>query len=79
VLFQEEQDAPLIRKLPSERIRALIARQRELSYGDVPSEPPHGFLGRSRELLAAERILCYTASETASEKASGTGPLACQP
>ena len=75
VLFQEEQDAPLIRKLPSERIQALIARQRELSFGAVPPEPAHGFLGRSRELLEAERILCYTASETA----SGTGPLACQP
>lgn len=66
VLFQEEQDAPLIRKLPSERIQALIARQRELSFGNVPSEPPHGFLGRSRELLAGERMIC------------GTGPLACQ-
>ncbi|MBZ5618687.1 MAG: tetratricopeptide repeat protein [Acidobacteriia bacterium] len=70
VLFQEEQDAPLIRKLPSERIQALIAKQRELSYGAVPPEPAHGFLGRSRELLAAERILC--------EPAGGTGPSACQ-
>ncbi|SPF34268.1 TPR domain protein [Candidatus Sulfopaludibacter sp. SbA4] len=66
VLFQEEQDAQLIRKLPSEQIRALIARQRELSFGAVPAEPAHGFVGRSRELLAAERILC------------GTGLPACQ-
>ncbi|SPE36418.1 TPR domain protein [Candidatus Sulfopaludibacter sp. SbA6] len=57
VLFQEEQDAQLIRKLPSERIQELIARQRELSFGAVPAEPAHGFVGRSRELLAAERLL----------------------
>jgi len=57
VLFQEEHDAQLIRKLPSERIQALIAKQRELSFGAVPAEPAHGFTGRSRELLAAERLL----------------------
>ena len=57
VLFQEEQDAQLIRAVPSEQLQALIADQRELSFGKVPPEPLHKFVGRSREMLAAERIL----------------------
>ena len=57
VLFQEEQDPQLIREVPATRVRAVIAQQEQLALGWLPSEPPHQFLGRSRDLLRAERIL----------------------
>lgn len=57
VLFQEEQDPQLIRELPAERVQAVIEQQRELALGDLPPEPEHSFVGRSRELLKAERLL----------------------
>jgi tetratricopeptide (TPR) repeat protein len=57
VLFQEEQDPQLIHEVPAEQVQSIIAQQRELALGKVPAEPEHGFVGRSRELLAAERLL----------------------
>jgi len=57
VLFQEEQDPQLIREVPAARVQAIFARQQELALGDVPAEPEHKFVGRSRELLKAERAL----------------------
>ena len=57
VLFQEEQDPQLIHELPAGEVRALGAQRRALALGEVPAEPPHGFQGRSRELLKAERLL----------------------
>jgi tetratricopeptide (TPR) repeat protein len=57
VLFQEEQDPQLVREVPGEQVAAIIAKRRELAVGDLPKEPPHKFLGRSRDLLKAERIL----------------------
>jgi tetratricopeptide (TPR) repeat protein len=57
VLFQEEQDPQLIREVPAARVQAIFAKQKELALGDVPAEPGYGFVGRSRELLKAERAL----------------------
>jgi Mrp family chromosome partitioning ATPase len=57
VLFQEEQDPQLIREVPAGQVAAVIATQRKMSLGAVPEEPAHQFLGRSRDLLKAERIL----------------------
>jgi tetratricopeptide (TPR) repeat protein len=57
VLFQEEQDPQLIRELPAEAVREMEERGREVALGDIPPEPEHSFVGRSRELLAAERVL----------------------
>jgi tetratricopeptide (TPR) repeat protein len=57
VLFQEKQDPQLIREVPASQVQAILAKQRELAIGDVPGEPKHGFVGRSRELLKAERML----------------------
>jgi tetratricopeptide (TPR) repeat protein len=57
VLYQEEQDSPLVKCLPSEQIRLLQAKQRQLSLGALPDPPAHGFVGRSRELLKLERLL----------------------
>jgi tetratricopeptide (TPR) repeat protein len=56
VLYQEEQDAQLVTRLPSEDVRQLQAAQRRLSLGHLP-ELPHEFQGRSRELLKLERLL----------------------
>ena len=57
VLFQEEQDPQLIREVPAQQVQAVTRQKRELALGELPPEPPHQFLGRSRDLLAAERIL----------------------
>ncbi len=58
VLFQHLADPPLLTEpAPSDRVRAELERGRELALGAVPKPPPHAFVGRSRELLAAERLL----------------------
>lgn len=57
VLYQEEDDPQLIRELPAERVREALEEQRTLSLGELPEAPKHGFVGRSRELLKAERLL----------------------
>ncbi len=57
VLYQAEQDPQLITRLPAGDLRQLEARKRRLSLGDLPAPPPHDFIGRSRELLALERLL----------------------
>jgi tetratricopeptide (TPR) repeat protein len=57
VLYQEEQDPPLITKVLPKEVRQLQAKQRRLSFGALPDTPKHSFIGRSRELLALERLL----------------------
>ncbi len=60
VLFQERPDPQLLSKLPTGKMRAAFARARRLNLGHLPAPPRHTFVGRSRELLAAERRLCGT-------------------
>jgi tetratricopeptide (TPR) repeat protein len=57
VLFQEEQDPQLVHEMPAEQVRAIAERGRKLALGQIPEAPEHEFVGRSRELLAAERLL----------------------
>lgn len=58
VLYQEEQDPQLVTRLPPDHVRQLEGRKRRLSLGkDFPEPPAHEFVGRSRELLALERLL----------------------
>jgi hypothetical protein len=38
-------------------VQQLQAKQRRLSFGALPDTPKHSFIGRSRELLALERLL----------------------
>jgi hypothetical protein len=57
VLYQEEHDPQLITKLPPQAVQQLQAKQRQLRLGKLPDPPPHHFQGRSRELLALERLL----------------------
>ena len=57
VLFQEKDDPQLFKITPSKQTvadfqTALIAR-----LGELPSVPQTGFIGRSRELLALQRLL----------------------
>jgi tetratricopeptide (TPR) repeat protein len=59
VLFQEEQDPQLIREVPAEEVQATAERGRRLALGRIPEEPEHTFVGRSRQLLAAERVLAH--------------------
>ena len=57
VIYQEEHDPQLITKIPATDVQHLEARKRRLSLGELPEEPPYRFQGRSRELLALERLL----------------------
>ena len=57
VLFQEEHDPQLVRELPGDDTRRVIAEGQRLAEGKLPAAPEHGFVGRSRELLAIERLL----------------------
>lgn len=57
VLYQEELDPPLVTSQPDERVRRVVAEGQKLALGRLPEVPPHGFVGRSRELLAVERLL----------------------
>jgi tetratricopeptide (TPR) repeat protein len=70
VLYQEKDDPQLFKTLPArqtqEDSRAALAAR----LGDLPEEPETGFVGRSRELLALQRLLRGGAG---SEAASGGG------
>jgi tetratricopeptide (TPR) repeat protein len=57
MLYQEEQDPRLVTKISPQEVRQLEAKERRLSLGALPEPPPHQFQGRSRELLALERLL----------------------
>jgi tetratricopeptide (TPR) repeat protein len=57
VLFQEEQDPQLIFEVPAAQVEAEIARHKKEAHGGLPEPPEHQFLGRSRDLLKAERLL----------------------
>ncbi len=57
VLYQEEQDPQLITRISPQEVQQLEAKKRRLSLGALPEPPPHHFQGRSRELLALERLL----------------------
>jgi hypothetical protein len=57
VLYQEEQDPQLFTQTLDEKIKHLQAQGQTLRLGALPEPPPHTFIGRSRELLALERLL----------------------
>jgi tetratricopeptide (TPR) repeat protein len=57
VLYQEEQDPQLVTRISPQEVQQLEAKKRQLSLGALPDPPPHHFQGRSRELLALERLL----------------------
>jgi hypothetical protein len=57
VLFQETQDSQIVTEIPARQLWPILQQQGDLAFGRVPAEPAHGFVGRSRELLKAERLL----------------------
>lgn len=57
VLYQEQHDPQLITRLLPDAVQQLQTRQRNLILGALPDAPAHHFQGRSRELLALERLL----------------------
>lgn len=58
VLYQERQDPSLVRQRLSPAALEDVAVRRKFNLGDLPDAPEHSFIGRSRELLALERMLC---------------------
>ena len=58
VLFQEEQDPQMFLRLPGKEADKLRKRAEQSRFGSLPEPPAHAFVGRSRELLALER-LCF--------------------
>lgn len=57
VLFQEKEDPQLFRTTPSRQTEEDLKTALAARLGDVPAEPETGFIGRSRELLALQRLL----------------------
>lgn len=57
VLYQEENDFALVTQTTSTIDQELIEKQHTARLGALPDSPPHHFVGRSRELLALERLL----------------------
>jgi len=57
VLYQEKEDIALFKGMSSPISIKESKAKREASYGALPPEPDHRFTGRSRELLAMERLL----------------------
>ena len=57
VLFQEKDDPQLFRKTPARQTQEDLKTALAARLGELPAEPETGFIGRSRELLALERLL----------------------
>ncbi|MEI2781736.1 MAG: CHAT domain-containing protein [Candidatus Competibacter sp.] len=57
VLFQEKDDPQLFKMAPAKQTVADFQKQLAARLGELPPEPETGFVGRSRELLALQRLL----------------------
>jgi tetratricopeptide (TPR) repeat protein len=57
ILFQEEDDPALVETVLKKGEGENRTETLRLAVGKIPEEPDHTFVGRSRELLAAERLL----------------------
>jgi tetratricopeptide (TPR) repeat protein len=57
VLFQEQDDPQLFRTLPNAQTQEDLKAALNARLGELPREPETGFVGRSRELLALQRLL----------------------
>jgi len=57
VLFQEKDDPQLFRATPARQTRQDSQAALQARLGDTPPPPETGFIGRSRELLALQRLL----------------------
>ena len=57
VLFQEKDDPQLFRTTTARQTQEDLKAALAARLGELPAEPETGFIGRSRELLALERLL----------------------
>jgi len=57
VLYQEKDDPQLFKVTPSKQTQEDFQTALAARLGDLPPEPETGFIGRSRELLALQRLL----------------------
>ena len=57
VLFQEKDDPQLFRSTPAPQTQEDLRTILSSRLGEVPAVPATGFIGRSRELLALQRLL----------------------
>ena len=57
VLYQEEHDPQLVAEVPAAEVQRQRAKASASRMGNLPPVPAQTFVGRSRELLYAERIL----------------------
>jgi tetratricopeptide (TPR) repeat protein len=57
ILYQERHDPQLFDRIPTQTAEKMQAQRRQTLLGALPDTPPHSFIGRSRELLAMERLL----------------------
>lgn len=57
VLYQEREDPQLFTVTVGEAADRLAANRRQAQLGQLPPEPEHHFVGRSRQLLHLERLL----------------------
>ena len=57
VLFQEKADPQLFAQVPAPTTQALTLQRIAARCGALPAPPETGFVGRSRELLALQRLL----------------------
>ena len=59
VLFQEKDDPQLFCTTTARQTRENLKAALAARLGELPKKPETGFIGRSRELLALERLLCF--------------------
>ena len=57
VLFQEKDDPQLFHTVPAPQTQEDLQTALAARLGELPGEPETGFVGRSRELLALQRLL----------------------
>ncbi len=57
VLFQEKEDPQLFRATPAKQTQEDLKAALAARLGELPAAPETGFIGRSRELLALQRLL----------------------
>jgi tetratricopeptide (TPR) repeat protein len=60
VLYQEKDDPQLFKVTPAKQTQEDFQTALAARLGDLPPAPETGFIGRSRELLALQRLLCGT-------------------
>ncbi len=71
VLYQERHDIRLFTRIPSDDVQATRRQIEARHFGCLPDPPKHEFVGRSRDLLALERILFDRGAQWAVVRGTG--------